>query len=105
MIELKVIGHITADAIGKMVGDKHVSNFAVAVNEKVYKDGQTTERVTFVNCAIWERPDYQKYLLKGTQIYLDGVISVQAFLTKDDKPAYAINLSVRNSELLGTPKN
>jgi len=107
MIKLFAIGNIGNDAEVKDINGRKVINFSVAHNEK-YKDqnGVATSKTIWVRCNYWpESTNVAAYLKKGTQVFVEGTPSVNAFETKDRVPGASLDLRVSRIELLGSPES
>ena len=64
------LGNLTKDAESRMAGESEVAKFSVAVNG--YKDS-----VEFFDCEFWKPGGVLEYLVRGTQVLLDGEIQTQ----------------------------
>ena len=104
MIKMQVIGNLGKDAMSNVVNGKTVINFNVAHTEK-YRDssGANKENTTWVECAYWtDRTAILPYLLKGTQVYVEGAPDVRHFTRNDGTGGAALTLRVFNVQLLGS---
>lgn len=80
------IGNLGQDPeVRSTPGGKQVANFRLACSES-WKDqsGQKQERVEWINVVAWGKlaEIAQKYLRKGSQVYIEGKIQTRAW---DDK--------------------
>ena len=103
MIKLQVIGNLGKDCITNTVNGKNVINFSVAHTEK-YRDQQNNlvEKTTWVECAYWtERTGIAPYLMKGQQVYAEGVPEVRTYPKNDGTTGASLVLKVFNIQLLG----
>jgi single-strand DNA-binding protein len=106
MLRLQIIGFLGRDAEVREVGANVVISFSVAYTEK-YKDrsGILQEKTTWVRCNLWRQPDktaIAQYLTKGTQVFVEGVPSVNPYLSKEDnKPMASLECRVLSVQLLG----
>ena len=103
MLKLQCIGHLGRDAIVNQVNGKIVINFNVAHTEK-YRDAQGAEinKTTWVSCAYWsDKTAVAQYLLKGTQVYVEGIPDVKMYKDATGDTKANITLRVRNIQLLG----
>jgi single-strand DNA-binding protein len=103
MIKIQVIGNLGKDCVVNTVNGKNVINFTVAHTEK-YKDSQGTnqEKTTWVDCAYWtDRTAVAPYLLKGTQVYVEGSPEVRSFQRNDGTAGASLSMRVREVQLLG----
>lgn len=107
MIKLFVIGNVGNDAEVKEINGRRVINFSIAHNEK-YKnhEGVPVTKTVWVRCNYWpESTAVAAFLKKGTQVFVEGTPSVQAFENNERKPAASLELRVNRIELLGSPEN
>lgn len=103
MIKIQVIGRLGKDCVVNTVNGKNVINFTVAHSEK-YKDSQGTnqEKTTWVDCAYWtDRTAVAPYLLKGTQVFVEGSPEVRSFQRNDGTAGASLSMRVREVQLLG----
>lgn len=105
MIKLMVIGHLGKDAESRNVNGRQVISFNVAHSER-YKDsqGNMQNKTIWVSCSYWtDSPNIIQYLKKGTQVYVEGQPSVDAYMsTAQNQPAANLNLRINKLELLGS---
>lgn len=103
MIKMQMIGHLGRDCTQNEVNGKTVINFPVAHSEK-FKDqqGNLVEKTVWVDCSYWtDRPAVAPYLLKGTQVYLEGAPEAGSYTNKENQPAASLKLKVFSVQLLG----
>ncbi|CAN5496621.1 hypothetical protein BH09BAC6_BH09BAC6_16210 [soil metagenome] len=74
-------GRLTANAEVKAVkGDKQVTNFTVAINERwKNKAGEKQEKTAFIECAYWRNAGLAEYLIKGAVVEIQGWMEAQAY--------------------------
>lgn len=104
MIKLQVIGHLGRDCVQGEVSGKTVLNFNVAHSER-YKDqmGNLKEKTTWVSCAYWtDKTGIAPYLVRGQQVYVEGIPDVEIYTNKENQPTAALRLRVFNVQLLGS---
>lgn len=104
MVKLQVIGHLGRDAVINNVGGKSVINFSVAHSTK-YKnsEGQDVNYTFWVECAYWtDRLKIADYLKQGTQVFAEGVPSVDTYKNKDGIQVAKQRLKVYDIQLLGS---
>jgi single-strand DNA-binding protein len=104
MIKLQIIGHIGKDAIVKEVNGKNVINFSVAHSENYTNTaGEKVSNTTWVDCAYWtDKVAVAPYLLKGTQVYVEGQPTADAYAGEDGKPKSTLRCRVMSVQLLGS---
>lgn len=103
MIKMQVIGRLGKDCVVNAVNGKNVINFTVAHSEK-YRDSQGTnqEKTIWVDCAYWtDRTAVSPYLVKGTQVFVEGSPEVRTFTRQDGTAGASLSLRVREVQLLG----
>jgi len=106
MIKMSLIGVIGQDAIINNVNSKNVVNFSVAHSEK-YKDqnGQVVNKTVWVNVSYWvDRTTIAQYLKKSTNIYCEGIPSVDTYKNKDGQTVAQLRLRATMVQLLGGNK-
>ncbi len=105
MIILNVSGNLTADAIERNVNGATVLAFTIASNER-YKTSQGTikENVTFVRCAVWNKPDLLKILHKGRSINATGILKINRWQDGNDTPQINIDMRVSFLQVFGKGK-
>lgn len=112
MEKLQIIGHIGRDAVIREHNGRKAISFTVATNRS-WKDAQGIkhEQTNWYGCTIWreqgQSTEITKYLIKGTQVFVEGEPSINIYQTKDGKNAASIELNVKGSDLKllsGAPK-
>ena len=99
------IGRLTKEVETRTIpnGSK-VSNFDIAVNES-YKDksGQKVESTEYIKCVVWRglAEVAEKYLTKGSQIFLEGKMSTRSWDDKDGNKKYTTEIIGSNFQMLG----
>ncbi len=104
MIKMQVIGRLGKDCLVNNVNGRNVINFTVAHSER-YKDsqGNQQEKTIWVDCAYWtDRTAIAPYLVKGTQVFVEGQPEVRTFTKNDGTAGSALSLRVREVQLLGS---
>jgi single-strand DNA-binding protein len=107
MIKLQVIGHLGKDAVVKDVSGRSVISFTVAHSDR-YKDSQGVqkEKTIWVDCSYWtDRTAVAPYLLKGTNVFVEGAPEADAYMNKDNQPTATLRLRVQSIQLIGGRAN
>ncbi len=82
-----------------------VANFNVATNE-AYKDreGNLQEKTEWHRIVVWDRlaEIVEKYLKKGSQIYLEGSLQTRSYEDKDGVTKYVTEIKARELQILGS---
>lgn len=106
MLKTLIIGNLGRDCTTNEVNGRSVINFNVAHTEK-WRDagGQENEKTTWVDCAYWtDKTAIAQYLLKGTQVYCEGIPDVHVFTASDGTTKATIKLKVGMVQLLGSKR-
>jgi single-strand DNA-binding protein len=105
MLKMILSGALGHDAEVKEVGKRKAINFDVAVSMD-YKDqqGNKVERTEWVKAVMW-RNDGQSikvadFLKKGKKVVIEGVPSSDGFKTKEVDIKSALNVNVKELELV-----
>ena len=99
-----IIGNCGKDAEVRMVGENKVATFSVATAEK-YKDsksGEWKENTEWHNIVCWRHTAElaEKYIRKGTQLYIEGKIRTRSW-EKDGEKRYVTEIVADTVQLLG----
>jgi single-strand DNA-binding protein len=99
-----LIGHLGKDPESKTFDSgKTVCNFSIATSEK-WKDNEET---TWHNIVIWGAlaEIAQKYLKKGSKVYIEGKITNRSYEDKEGKTRYVTEIVAREMKFLGGKDN
>jgi single-strand DNA-binding protein len=107
MLKATIIGRVGNDA--KLIATDRASflTFSVAHTERYRNvDGTKVEKTTWVECVKFLKPGQQdnlsKYVLKGTQIFVEGKPEADAYTDREGKLQSRLKLLVDAVELLGS---
>jgi len=78
-----------------------VANFSIACTEKwKSKDGEKQERTTWVPVVVWGplADVCQRYLHKGSKVYVSGKFSVRKFQDRDGNDRYATEIVLQGPQ-------
>ena len=81
-----------------------MANFTVATTEKYKgKDGNMVAETEWHNVAVWGRlaDVVDKYVTKGTQVYVEGKIKSEKYTDKEGNEKYATRILASSLQLLG----
>ncbi|MEY2828147.1 MAG: hypothetical protein RIQ33_5 [Bacteroidota bacterium] len=103
-----LLGHLGKDPeVQTFDGGRMLAKFTLATTE-TYKDkaGQKVEKTEWHNIAVWgvQADIAQKYLRKGTPIYLEGKISTREY-EKDGVKKYFTEIIADTFNMLGGKEN
>jgi len=100
MLKMTLIGNLGRDAEVKDVNNRKVIEFNVAHTDKGRNE------TTWVRCSLWRdagKEGVAAYLKKGTQVYVEGLPRVNAYMSQQtNQPTGSLELLVNNLELLGS---
>ena len=101
-----LIGHLGKDPeVRHLEGGNSVANFTLATND-YYKDKQGTrvERTEWHNIAAWRglAELAEKYLRKGSQVYVEGKLRTRQYQDKDQQTRYITEIVADEISLLST---
>lgn len=99
-----LIGNLGKDPEIKNFENSSKASFSLATNE-VYRDRQTGERKTITewhNIVVWGKQAEiaQKYLHKGSKVYIEGKITSRKYQDKDGVERYISEIKVDNFQML-----
>lgn len=102
MIIINVTGNITGDAILKEINGRTLITFTIAHNNTYKKaNGETIEEVTFVRCAIWDKPNLSNLFYKGRPIYASGIFKLNEYTDHNGDKQHSVNLRVSFFKVFG----
>ena len=107
MIKIQAIGHLGKDATMNNVNGKTVINFTVAHSHShTDQQGEKKTFTTWVNCSWWiERTKVLEYLKKGTQVYVEGIPSLDTYRNNEGITLPQLRLRVDSLQLLSSGAN
>ena len=82
MIQLQVIGNLTRDAEVKTIGSVDYAATTIAVNV-----GKEQSVFVSLRKRLGEKREMVQYLTKGRKVYVQGTMSVQAYISKTTNEA------------------
>lgn len=99
-----LVGHLGRDAEAKFTPSGiSVTKFSVATSRR-WKDkesGEWKEETDWSNVTLWRGENVTPYLLKGTQVYVEGRLQTRSYEDKDGKKVYATDVVADEVILLG----
>ena len=100
----QIIGNLGRDPEIKTIpSGQKVASFSLACSEKYTdKNGQKVEKTEWINCKAWGKlaEIIEKYVKKGSQIYVEGKLETQSF-EKDGVKKYKTEIIVNQMLMLG----
>lgn len=103
MLKANLIGNLGADAEVKSANGREFVTFRVAHSWNfTASDGTNNSGIIWVDCIGTNLKGVIDYLKKGTQVYVDGSISLRVYSSKQDKCMKAgLTIHVENVQLIG----
>jgi len=103
-----LVGNLGKDPEIRVIeGGRKVANFSLATTES-YKDknGQRVDQTEWHNVSFWGpiADVIEKYLKKGSQIYVEGRIKTRSYEDKDKIKRYSTEIVGQNMTMLGGPR-
>ena len=98
-----LVGRSGGDAMVRMAGDKKVATVNLATSEKYKgKDGNWVESTEWHSVVLWDRlaETAEKYVTKGTQLYIEGRIKTEKFKDKDGTDRFAVRIKADSIQML-----
>ncbi len=100
-----LVGNLGKDPeVRHLEGGNSVANFTLATNE-YYKDkqGACVERTEWHNISAWRglAELVEKYLKKGSQVYIEGKLRTRQYQDKDQQTRYITEIIAEEISLLG----
>jgi len=100
-IHCALTGRLPADAELKYTSTgKALLNFSLAVDDAKHKEGDATE---WVRVTVWEEQAERlaDRLKKGSEVYVEGRLKLNAWNTADGEQRTGLNVSAGTCEVLG----
>jgi single-strand DNA-binding protein len=88
----------------RQVGDSKVAQFTLATSEsRKGKDGNLIQETEWHNISVWGKQAevVEKYVEKGTQLYIEGRIKTEKYTAKDGTEKYMTRIIASALQLLG----
>ena len=102
-----LVGHVGRDPeVRRMENNLVCARFSLATSERWNKDGNKTEHTEWHNVVLWRTMAEvaEKYVRKGTLLYIEGKIRSNSYEDKDGIKRYSTNIVGETMNIL-TPKS
>lgn len=89
-------------------GGQAVCNFSIATDESFKdKNGEKQKRTEWHKIVVWGKQAEiaQKYLVKGSQLFLEGKIQTRKWQNKDGVDQASFEIVCSNFKMMGSPAN
>lgn len=101
-----LVGHVGKDPeVKNLSTDRKVANFTLATSEswKDRQSGEKKEHTEWHRCQAWGSLAgiVEKYVHKGSQLYVEGKIKTRKWTDRDGKERYTTEVEVSQIQLLG----
>ena len=104
---VQIIGNLGKDPeVRAIPSGAKVANFSIATKESYTgKDGQKADKTEWHNIVLWRglAEIAEKYLRKGSQVYIEGKLSTRSWDDKDGQKRYITEIIGDNLVMLGKP--
>lgn len=105
--QVQLIGRLSKDVETRQVNGKPVSNLTVVTSDS-WKDkatGEWKEQAQFHSCVLWGNENVLQYLVKGTQVRVEGSLQNRSYEDKDGNKKYVTEVKVKDLMLFGGARN
>ena len=101
MNKITLLGRLTKDVELKLIGDRPLAEFSLAVNRK-YKNAQGERETDFFNCKLWGKTaeTLQQHTMKGQQLLVSGRVEIRTFTNQEGQNVRSLKSSLKNLTLL-----
>jgi single-strand DNA-binding protein len=103
--KVTLIGYLGKDPVARRTESKvSVTSFSIATSEKYKdKDGNMQEKTEWHNIVAWQNlaDICEKYLKKGSLVYVEGKIQTRSYQEKDGAKKYATEIVISEMKMLG----
>lgn len=102
--KILLIGNVGQTPQVRTVGDSKVAQFNLATTERFKgKDGQMREETEWHNVSVWGKlaEVIEKYVDRGSQLYVEGRIKTEKFQGNDGTDKYITRIVASTIQLLG----
>lgn len=98
-----LLGHLGKDAETRFTPQgTAVTTFSVATNRRL-KDAQTGEwrdETDWHNIVLWRAENLANYLIKGTQVYVEGRLQTRNYENKEGRKVYVTEVVAEASDVI-----
>jgi single-strand DNA-binding protein len=103
--KVQLIGNLGKDPeVRAIPSGAKVANFSIATTETYTgKDGQKSDKTEWHNIVLWRglAEVAEKYLRKGSQVYIEGKLQTRSWDDKDGQKRYTTEIIADNLVMLG----
>lgn len=84
MNKITLLGRLTKDVELKLIGDRPLAEFSLAVNRR-FKNAQGERETDFFNCKLWGKTaeTLQQHTIKGQQLLVSGRVENRTFVNQE----------------------
>lgn len=100
--KVMLIGHLGRDAeTSYLASGTAVTKFSVATTHSVKKGDAFVDETNWTNIVLWKGEKVAPYLLKGSQVYVEGRLSTRSY-EKDGVKVWVTDVTAEEVILLGS---
>src|SRR5271155_5211614 len=103
-----LVGNVGKDPEVRYLDNKMVvAKFSLATSDSYKKDGQRVDTTEWHNIVLWNKlaEIAEKYVHKGSKLYLEGRIKSRTWEDKEGKKHYATDIVCDNMTMMDTKKS
>jgi len=91
---VQIIGNLGQDPVIRNTQNSKVANLSVGTTEKYKKDNEWQETTEWHRVSIWGKlaDVCEKYLSKGSKVYIEGSLSTRKYTDKDNIERYSTDI-------------
>lgn len=106
MNKITLLGRLTKDVELKLIGDRPLAEFSLAVNRK-YKNAQGERETDFFNCKLWGKiaETLQQYTMKGQQLLVAGRVENRTFVNQEGQNVKSTEVIVEEFDFVEKSPN
>ncbi len=101
--KIQIVGFLGKDVETRFMPDgTAVASFSVATTEKYKKDGEWQEKTLWFKVNVWGKQGEAcaQYLAKGSQVFIDGRLSVQEYADRDGNQRTSLEVRANDVQFL-----
>jgi single-strand DNA-binding protein len=100
-----LVGNVGKDPECKMVGESKLAKFPLATSESYKnKSGERITNTEWHNITVWRglAEVVEKYVVKGSQLYIEGQINYKSYDDKDGNKKYFTEIKCEQLRMIGS---
>ena len=107
LARISLIGNVGNDPQLKDLGTNKVCELSIAVNSRIGSGQNQQEVANWYRISFWGRQaeTIQQYVRKGSQLFVEGKLTVRDYTKQDGTQAYSLDVSASDFQLLGSKQD